>query len=86
MDKVKLFIHAETDIANEIEPKLKFLDHADKDKILGLCKTTRQTMRNHLLSGFCHFNSSSTVVCDGKTITIRGSVNKLPLLKRLFGG
>ncbi|EJE8579507.1 hypothetical protein M5219_002391 [Vibrio vulnificus] len=83
---MKLFIHAETDIMNEIKPKLKKLNDADKDKVLTLCQTARQTMRNHLLDGFYHFNSSSTLVCSGKMITIRSSVNKLSLFKRLFGG
>ncbi|MGS0675153.1 hypothetical protein [Shewanella sp. 125m-1] len=83
---MKLFIHAETDLPSEIEPKLKSLGNADKEKILALCKTAKQTMRNNLLDGFNHFSSSSTVMCSGKVITIRGTVNKLPLFKRLFGG
>ncbi len=83
---MKLFIHAETDIAKETEPKLKYFGESDKEKILDLCKSSKQTMRNHLLDGFDHFTSSSTVICGGKAVTIRSTVNKLPLLKRLFGG
>ena len=82
---MKIFIHAETDIS-EIEPKLKYFGNVEKEKILSLCKAAKQTMRNYLIDGFYHFSSSSTVMCNGKTVTIRSTVKKMSLLKRLFGG
>jgi len=85
----KIYLTAETDLTEEVQPLLDKIFDGNSDlieKTLETCKSVKSHLRNSAINSpeFAQ-HITRTVMYDKKTVIITGSNKKPSLLKRIFG-
>ncbi len=85
----KIYITAETNLMEEVKPKLDKIFEGNSDlinKTLETCRAVKSQLRNSVInsSNFAQ-HITRTVMYEKKTIIILGSIKKPSLFKRIFG-